>query len=421
MGLADYVRDMEGCSRCSACKWVPFNQIKSHRFSKNCPAIYRYNLHAYSGAGRLTMALSMLQDRSELNEEIIDIVYHCQLCGACDVSCKAYRDDIDVFDTLLELRRYCADSGRMPSPMSKYVPGDAGESAGADRGEWAEGLKVKDASTQQVEVLYHAGCRYSYDPDLRDTALAQVALLFCAGVDVGVLGLDESCCGALAYSLGYTGEAAALAGRILEGVKASGARTLVTGCSDGYGAFNYLYGKMGVDLGVEVLHVTEHIERLIREKRLEMKKEVPLLVTYHDPCHLGRMSEPYTGEWSGDKLERPISLKRSGRNGVYDAPRKVLESIPGVRLVEMERIREYAWCCGAGGGMLENHPGYAAATAGERIQEALSTGAEALVTACPRCERLFRDTVREMEVELPVFDVADLVMKSVAVTEPASG
>ena len=96
MGLKELQNDMEGCSRCSSCKWVPFNQVKSWRFAKNCPSITRYNFHAYSGSGKMIMANSILQNRSELNDAVTDIVYHCQLCGACDAACKAYRDDIDI-------------------------------------------------------------------------------------------------------------------------------------------------------------------------------------------------------------------------------------------------------------------------------------------------------------------------------------
>ena len=111
MALKDYERDMEGCSRCSSCKWVPFNQIKSWRFAKNCPSICKYNFHAYSGSGRMIIALSLLQGRSELNDEVAEIIFKCQMCGACDTACKVYRDDIDISEVLLELRAHCVEQG----------------------------------------------------------------------------------------------------------------------------------------------------------------------------------------------------------------------------------------------------------------------------------------------------------------------
>ena len=107
-----------------------------------------------------------------------------------------------------------------------------------------------------------------------------------------------------------------------------------------------------------------------------------------------------------------MSMKRDGKKGVYDAPREVLAAIPGVELQEMERIKEYSWCCGAGGGVYEAFPEFAEWAARERIEEALATGAEALVTACPWCEKVFRQAVNEMNSGLTIYDISDLVIKS---------
>jgi len=374
MALSDYERDMEGCSRCSSCKWVPFNQIKSWRFAKNCPSICRYNFHAYSGSGRMIIALSLLQGRSELNDAVTEIIFKCQMCGACDTACKVYRDDIDISEVLLELRAHCIEQGQLVVEHMAMIDALKREDnvlgePKDKRGEWAQGLDVKDINTESCEVIFHAGCRYSYDPDLRDTVRGQVQLLLKAGVDVGVAGKEESCCGGRAYELGYRGEAQNYAEDLLSRVKASGAKTLITPCADGYAHFRYLYPRMGVELPVEVMHVTQYMEKLLAEGKLRFREEVPLLVTYHDPCHLGRMGEPFLVDWKEDKLQRPMSLKRSGRKGIYDAPRNIIKSIPGMELTEMERIREYSWCCGAGGGVLEAYPDFAAWTAQERIEE----------------------------------------------------
>ena len=424
MALADYKRDMEGCSRCSSCKWVPFNQIKSWRFAKNCPSMCRYNFHAYSGSGKLIIGNSILEGRSELNDSIAEIVFRCQLCGACDAACKVYRDDIDLTEILLELRAHCIEQGQlMVEHMAmidalKREDNVMGEPK-AKRGEWAEGLAVKDINTEQCEVMFHAGCRYSYDPDLRETVRGAVQLLLAAGVDVGIAGSEESCCGGRAYELGYRGEAENYADDLVSRIKASGAKTLVTPCADGYAHLRYLYPRMGKDIPCEVLHITQYMERLVDEGKLRFKEEVPLLVTWHDPCHLGRMSEPFLVDWKEDKLQRPMSLKRAGRKGVYDTPRNLIASIPGMELTEMERIREYAWCCGAGGGVLEAFSDFAAWTAQERIEEALATGAEALVTSCPWCERVFKDAVAESGAAISVYDLTDLALKSAGIKEPA--
>ena len=417
MALEDYRNDMEGCSRCSSCKWVPYNQIKSWRFAKNCPSIARYNFHSYSGSGRMITANSMLLGRSELNDSVTDMIYQCQMCGACDVACKVYRDDIDLTEVLLELRAHCVESGSlivehmMMLDALKAEDNVMGEPK-AKRGEWAEGLSVKDINTEKAEVMFHAGCRYSYDADLRATVRGAVELLLAAGVDVGIAGKEESCCGARIYELGYRGEAANYADDLVSRVKASGASTLVTPCSDGYAALKFLYPRMGKELPCEVVHMTEYLSRLLSAGQLRPKREVPMAVTYHDPCHLGRMGEPFLGDWAGDKLNRPMSMKRAGKMGVYDAPRDVLAAIPGIELTEMERIREYSWCCGAGGGVYEAYPEFALWSARERLDEAAATGAEALVTSCPWCERVFRDAVEETNAKLEIYDLSDIVLKS---------
>ncbi|MBN2025213.1 MAG: (Fe-S)-binding protein [Actinobacteria bacterium] len=424
MALADYKRDMEGCSRCSSCKWVPFNQIKGWRFAKNCPSICRYNFHAYSGSGKLIIGNSILEGRSELNDAITEIVFRCQLCGACDAACKVYRDDIDLTEILLELRAHCIEQGQLIVEHMAVIDALKREDnvlgePKDKRGEWAEGLAVKDINAEQCEVIFHAGCRYSYDPDLRDTVRGAVQLMLAAGADVGIAGKEESCCGGRAYELGYRGEAENYADDLLSRVKASGAKTLVTACADGFAHLRYLYPRMGKELPCEVLHITQYLARMVEQGKLRLSKEVPMLVTYHDPCHLGRMGEPFLTDWKEDKLQRPMSLKRSGRKGIFDEPRALLTSIPGIELTEMERIREYAWCCGAGGGVYEAFPDFATWTAQERLEEASATGAEALATACPWCVRVFRDAAAETGMDLPIYDLVDLALISAGIAEPA--
>jgi len=187
---------------------------------------------------------------------------------------------------------------------------------------------------------------------------------------------------------------------------------LVTPCADGYAAFKYLYPMSGVELPVEVMHVSQVMEKMIASGRLHPRRELGLEVTYHDPCHLGRMGEPFLGGWTGDKRDRLRSMSRTGKRGEYDAPRNLIKAIPGVELKEMERIREYSWCCGAGGGVIDAFPEYAMWTAIERLEEAASTGAEALVTSCPWCERMFRDAVEESEFKMRVLDLNELMVES---------
>jgi Fe-S oxidoreductase len=254
MTLAQYETDMAACSRCSSCKWVPFNQIKSWRFARNCPALARFSFHAYSGTGRMSMGLSMLKNRSELSEEVAEIIYRCQLCGACDVSCKVYRDDIDLSEVLMELRASCVESGQLIADHMLTI--DAlkkennvfGEPQSA-RAAWAEGLGLKDTNQESAQVLLHAGCRYSYDSDLWPALRQAARLLQRAGIDVGIAGVQEACCGGRVYELGYQGDAANFADDMISRVKASGAELVVTACSDCFAALRFLYPRMGKDTG----------------------------------------------------------------------------------------------------------------------------------------------------------------------------
>jgi len=416
---------MASCVRCSSCKWIPFNQMQSSRFAKNCPAIARFNFHGYSGSGRMNMALSLLSGRSELTETVTEVIYRCQMCGACDTHCKVYREVIEVAEALLEMRAHCVEQGQLIVEHMAMIDSLKRENntlgePRAERGIWAEDLGLEDANAGNVEVLFHAGCRFSYDADLRDAVRSAVALMREAGVRVAIAGTDESCCGGRAYELGYQGEARNFADDVASGVKAVGARIMVTACADCFAAFNYLYPRMKMDLGIPVLHVSQLLEEFVRKGRLRLRQKQPLRVTYHDPCHLGRLGEPYLGDWPGDKRQRPAALRRAGKHGVYDAPRRLLEAIPGLELVEMERIRQYSWCCGAGGGVLEAYPDFAAWTAMERLEEARSTGAEALVTTCPWCERSFLDVPladSPSGTELKIYDLHELLAVAAGLRE----
>ena len=217
--------------------------------------------------------------------------------------------------------------------------------------------------------------------------------------------------------MGYRVEFTRFAKANMQAWARAGVKTVVTSCGDGYHAFKRFYPQLGSQ--VEVLHTVEFIDRLIKEGKLTFRSEIPMTVTYHDPCHLGRQGEPYV-PWNGveKKIKSQIVVyepkrpRYNGAWGVYDPPRDILRSIPGVELVEMERIREYSWCCGAGGGVREAYPEYSNWTAAERIAEAKATGAEALISACPWCERNFMDAISALGDTMKVYDIVELVQKA---------
>ncbi len=422
MALEDFAAEMDRCSQCSYCKWIPFDQVKSWRFAKNCPSIAYHNFNSYSARGRYAVGRSLIKGQSEYSDTVRNIVYTCLTCGSCDVSCKVCRYNLEPLEMVRELKFNLVENGQGLAEHRAIIDSlnreqNTMHQPKTRRGEWADGLEVPRLSSQKAEVLFHAGCRSSYDPDSQKSARAAVLLLKNAGVDVGIMGEHEMCCAGRVYSMGYRDEFTRFARANMIAWAKAGVKTVVTSCADGYHAFKRLYPQVGAQ--VEVFHTVEFIDRLIKEGKLTFRSEIPMTVTYHDPCHLGRQGEPYI-PWNGAEKKiksqiivyEPKRPRYNGAWGVYDPPRDILQSIPGVELVEMERIREYSWCCGAGGGVREAYPEYSKWTATERIAEAKASGAEALVSACPWCERNFKDAISTLGDTMRVYDIVELVQQA---------
>jgi len=385
-----------------------------------CPSIAKYNFHSYSGGGRLNIGLAMLKNGFNYTDRLLDIVYNCQMCGACGVSCN-YAMDMEVMEPINEFRIKCVEDGKTNPALEKVITGLRKQGSmvpvTGKRGDWASGLNLKNAVKEKVDVLYHVGCLTSYDKDMQRLAKATVKILQKAGVNFGIAGDNETCCGGRAYQMGYEQDFLNQAKKNMAMMKKAGAKTVVTSCADGYQAFKVLYDKFNLKGDFEVLHISEFVDKLIKDGKLKPRKKVDMAITYHDPCRLGRLGEPWI-HWEGRRLPQsfvfdPPKEYRRGTHGVYEPPRDVLKSIPGIKLTEMTRIKEYAWCCGAGGGVNESNPEFAKWTAQERIEEAGSTGAEAIVTACPWCEKTFNETIKGNGSNLKVYDIVELVEKAI--------
>jgi len=422
MSLEKYRLDMETCRRCSACKFIPFEKVTGYDHVYVCPSITRYEFHSYCGGGRMVMGTALLEKRLTYTDKLLEIIYNCQMCGACDTSCK-YSMDMEVIEPINEIRIDCVESGHTLPALDRVVnslrrQGTMVPGARARKGDWAEGLHLKNFKKDKVDVVYHVGCQTSYNRDMWKLAQTTAGLLQKAGVNFGIGGADELCCGGRAYQMGYKTDFLKQAEANVAAIRESGARTLVTGCAECYFAFKVLYDKHNLKGDVEVLHTSEYFARLIKEGRLVPSKKVEMEVTYHDPCHLGRQGEPYI-HWHGKEIITSIRTfdppkeYRRGTNGVYEPPRDVLKNIPGLKLVEMDRIKEYAWCCGAGGGVIESNPAFAEWTALERIKEAETTGTKAIVTACPWCISNFAETISRNGSKLKVYDIVELLAQAI--------
>ena len=352
MALEDYQADMERCSQCSYCKWIPLDQVKSWRFAKGCPSIAYNNFLSYSARGRFAVALSLLNKQSTYTDRVVDIIYKCTTCGSCDVSDKICRYNLEPLEMIQELKIRAVEDGQVLPAHTAIIEHLKKENnmmmaPAAERGDWAKGIDVKIVPAEKAEVLFHAGCSYSYDKDLQETARTALTILQKAGVDVSIMGKEESCCGGRAYDTGYKDEFTQLAEKNIKTWNDVGIKTIVTPCADGYHTLSRLYPKLGAKF--EVYHTVQYFDRLIKEGKIKLTKTVPMRVTYHDPCHLGRRGEPYV-PWDGKEKKvkgqivvyEPPKPRYNGAWGVYEPPRDILKSIPGLELVEMERIKEYA-------------------------------------------------------------------------------
>ncbi|MFW9787395.1 MAG: (Fe-S)-binding protein [Candidatus Thorarchaeota archaeon] len=423
MTLDKFEEMMDSCVRCSKCKYIPQIAIRSQRFSHICPSIQYYNFHAYSGGGRMIMANAYHKGRLEWTQEMLDILYQCTNCGGCEVSCK-WVYDLEPNEVIHELRVQAVKSGVGPMPAHrKYIElvkggkNPYGEPI-EKRSEWlTDDIEIDESSS----TLYFVGCTASLRRE--EIAMSTAKILNIVNEPFRILGSDEMCCGSPVYRVGDRPSAIEIMKKNIEIFREQGIERIITSCS---GCFNMLkteYPRF-VEHDFEVVHTSQLIEQLLIEERLRPIREVPLNVTYHDPCHLGRMSEPYE-PYEGEKVELlsqvyiwdPPKPLRQGTHGVYDAPRYVLNQLPGVEFIEMERIREYSYCCGAGAGCKSAYPDFALFASNERVEEAESTGAEALISTCPFCKTSLQEAIMTGEKPMIFLDLTQLVLRTLEVDE----
>jgi Fe-S oxidoreductase len=375
----------------------------------------RYLYESYSGQGLINIAQELLEGTLKYEEGLQKMIYLCTTCGACDINCKSIRD-MEVMDTILALRAKCVEDGQGPMPEHKQYARfvetyhNIYGKPHAKRFDWlSEGKKP----AEKAEVAFFVGCTTSYlYPDIaRDT----MKILEAGGIAFNVMHAEEYCCGAPLWRTGQMTEAVKAVEHNLEVFKNRGIKILITGCAECYGTFKGLYPRI-TGLDFEVLHISEVIQKLLKQGKLTLRNKMEMKVTYHDPCLLGRLSElyvPWEGAIKAFGYHDPPKPFRRGTNGVYEAPREILKAIPGIDLCEMTRNAENAFCCGGGGGVPVAFPDFAAWTANERLNEAISTGAEAIVSCCPFCESSFGKAIESSKRPIRYHDLTELVAKAI--------
>ena len=416
--LEDYRHDASGCVRCSNCKFIEHLYMKSQRFARQCPINVRYAFNLYSAPGLMYSALAMMDNKLQFTPKLLDALYQCTLCGACDVRCKRNLDP-EILSVIEALKVKAVEVGRGPTSEHKAVAENIEKSRNRYGSPHANRLKwfthdVRPAA--KADILFFVGCAASYTHN--EIAQSTAKILKHTKTDF-MVSPEESCCGYLLYSTGQMDSFKKQADRNIKMLEKSGAKTVLVSCAEGYKTWKVDYpkvlGKSTNDMDFKVVHITEFVGQLVKEGTLKFKKTIPMKVTYHDPCTLGRLSEPWyhwEGVYKTYGVPDPPKTVRRGDKGVYEPPRDILKSIKGLEVVEMERNRDNAWCCGAGAGVGLAFPEFTSWTASERIEEAKATGAEALITCCPACKEVLEKTAQSRTKDMKVYDITEIILEA---------
>jgi Fe-S oxidoreductase len=412
--LNNFVYDMQHCIKCKGCYWVEHTYNPGNDFPVRCVSNLWNDFDAYGAMGKMRIGLGLVDGKFGWTDTLLEVIYADPLCGACDVGCKRNLD-LEVELTLEALRVKAVQDGAGPLPAHKKIADNiakTGNQMGAKeaRNKWVD-KEVKAAD--KADIVYFVGCNSSYvNPGI---AKATTKILQAAGAKYSLL-KDEKCCGNVVSSCGMWDEAKKIAEDNIAAVKAAGAKKLIVSCAECYRNWNVEYPKLldikTEDLGFEVVHIVDFAAEAFTEGKIKLTKPVDLRFTYHDSCSVSRLCdkwEPYKGErgWMG--MIYPGLRRRRGRENLYVQARTLLEAIPGADFVEMQRIRENAFCCAGGRGTKEAYPELATFGANERLREVRFIGAEALVSACPWCKSNFSQTVKENGDEIQVLDIAEIV------------
>ena len=380
--------EIDACTRCGECL-------------NYCPVYAERGEEEIDPRGKIQVFKSFIRSQyglwarifgpKKLDEEVLkkfsEMVYRCTLCGECSVSCPV---SIDAKSLWLALRETLTEMGHYPEATDRLKANllEAYNISGTEneeRTEWLEFLgELPDHQYQKekAQVAYFVGCVASFFPMVQRIPQAFIEILDKAGIDFTPLGGEEWCCGFPLIGAGMKKEAEALIQHNVEKMKGKGVEKAVFACPSCYHTWMEEY-----ETDIEIFHSTQFIKELIDEGKISFT-EKRVTATYHDPCDLGRAS------------------------GVYDPPREILRTIPGVELVEMESNREQCKCCGGGGNLEMVDPELSAALAQEKIKEIQATGADTVITACQQCVRTIMTTARRNKLPVKAMDVTEFVLSA---------
>jgi Fe-S oxidoreductase len=318
-------------------------------------------------------------------------IWRCTTCGRCPQRCPRGVKQIEVG---VSLRRVASNYDVFPASVrpartaraSLISEGNPLQFERKKRADWAKDLGVKPFA-EGMEVLYFVGCYLSFDPRMKKVATATAKILKKAGVNFGILGEKENCCG---ESIRKTGSEEVFRTLAKENIKTfidNGVKKILVSSPHCYHTFKNEYPEFMVNF--EVVHITQYLEELVKTGRLTLTKDYAKKVTYHDPCYMGR------------------------HNDIYDEPRDVLKRIAGLELIELPDSRKDSLCCGGGGGRIWMDTPKSERFSDLRLKQAKEIGAQVLATACPYCITNFEESRLNLEYGdvIEVKDITEIIQE----------
>ena len=368
------------CARCGYCR-------------SDCPVYKVVGWESAAPRGKISMAREIFAKKQpgEISDDFVKRISQCTLCGACSNECSTA---IDTRKLWLDLRRRIAALGKEPKAYDtirdnllahKNITTFDNE----DRLEWAQDLDDPEQLEPRAgaDVAYFVGCVSSFFPQAAQIPLAIAEILTEADIDFTTMGGDEWCCGFPLISTGFVENSEEFIKHNVEKIKELDIHTLIASCASCYHVWKHDSEKDLAGYDLKVMHTTEYLANLIKEGKIELN-ELDEVVTYHDPCDLGRNS------------------------GIYDAPREIINSIPGVKFVELAHNKKASLCCGGGGNLQSVDPETAAKITELRVEEIKATGATIVVSACQQCEQMLIAAIQKAKLPIRVLDISQLILEA---------
>jgi len=378
----DYYKEIYyQCGKCGTCRTA----YQEDFWSRVCPSGEFGKFEAYYLGGKNLLTWALTTGKLNWTENLAKIFYQCSVCQACIQQCQVPEIHNFAGNWLMAMREEAVRQGLGPMPeQKKYTEHVSKEfnpymEKHENRLDW---MPPHITQTENAKLAYFVGCTSSYRE--KNIAIATAEILNQLDIKFRIL-KEEHCCGSPVYMTGQLEKAISIANENVKTFNKTGIERIITSCAGCYRMLKDTYpNKFNLDHKIEVSHLPEFLLEMLKSGELTFEKNLPMKITYHDPCHLGR------------------------HMGVYEPPRELLRKIPGIELIEMVRNRYNAWCCGSGGGVRSAFKDLSEFAADERIREAEETRAEAIVSACPFCANQFKNNAHK---SLQVFDISELVRK----------